>query len=97
VQSDHTSKVFKAWVSRAAQARWLQAGYAAASQVDQVEGLGWFTLLDQAGGALSAHWGLLTSDGRTKKPAFRAYAEGAADGPPGVGRGVDPVAGRRLA
>jgi hypothetical protein len=73
VQSDHTSRVFKAFVSQPAQARWLTAGYAAAGQVDQVEGLGWFTLLDQEGGPLAAHWGLLTSDGRTEKPAFHAY------------------------
>jgi hypothetical protein len=38
-----------------------------------VQGLGWFTLLDQAGGPLAAHWGLMTSDGRTEKPAFHAY------------------------
>ena len=75
VQSDHTSAVFKAFVSRASQARWLTAGYDAAAEVPQVEGLGWFTLLDQAGGVLAAHWGLLTSDGRTKKPAFRAYEQ----------------------
>jgi hypothetical protein len=73
VQSDHTSRVFKAYVSRQSQARWLTAGYAAAEQVAQVEGLGWFTLLDQAGGALAGHWGLLTSDGRIEKPAFHAY------------------------
>jgi hypothetical protein len=75
VQSDHTSKVFKAFVSQAAQARWLMAGYDTAAQVPQVEGLGWFTLLDQPGGPLAAHWGLLTSDGRTEKPAFRAYED----------------------
>jgi hypothetical protein len=75
VQSDHTSAVFKAFVSQSSQARWLTAGYEAAAEVPQVEGLGWFTLLDQAGRALAAHWGLLTSDGRTKKPAFRAYQQ----------------------
>ena len=75
VQSDHTSRVFEAFVSQASQARWLTAGYEAAAEVPQVEGLGWFTLLDQAGGRLAAHWGLLTSDGHTKKPAFRAYRE----------------------
>jgi hypothetical protein len=53
----------------------LTAGYDTAAEVPQVEGLGWFTLLDQAGGALAAHWGLLTSDGRTKKPAFSAYQQ----------------------
>ncbi len=74
VQSDHTSTIFKASVSRAAQARWLRAGYAVAAAVPQVVGLGWFTLLDQPGGADSAHWGLLTADGHPK-PAFRAYAE----------------------
>jgi hypothetical protein len=73
VQSDHTSRVFKAFASQASQARWLTAGYKAAADVQQVEGLGWFSLLDQAGGALAAHWGLLTSDGRTEKPAFHAY------------------------
>jgi hypothetical protein len=75
VQSDHTSSVFEAFVSQASQARWLTAGYEAAAEVPQVEGLGWFTLLDQPGGPLAAHWGLLTSDGKTKKPAFRAYAD----------------------
>ena len=73
VQSDHTSKVFEAFVSQASQARWLTAGYDTAAEEPQVEGLGWFTLLDQAGGRLAAHWGLMTSDGRTKKPAFGAY------------------------
>jgi hypothetical protein len=75
VQSDHTSKIFKAFVSQPVQARWLTAGYDAADRVRQVEGLGWFTLLDQSGGPLAAHWGLLTSDGKTKKPAFHAYQE----------------------
>jgi hypothetical protein len=75
VQSDHTSTIFKAFVSRPSQARWLTAGYQAAANVPQVEGLGWFALLDQAGGPLAAHWGLMTSDGRTKKPAFRAYED----------------------
>ena len=75
VQSDHTSSVFKAFVTQPAQARWLTAGYNTAAEVPQVEGLGWFTLLDQPGGALAAHWGLLTSDGKTKKPAFRAYED----------------------
>jgi len=75
VQSDHTSSVFEAFVSQPAQARWLTAGYRAADEVPAVEGLGWFTLLDQAGGAEAAHWGLLTSDGRTRKPAFAAYAD----------------------
>ena len=62
-------------MSQASQARWLTAGYQAAGKVPQVEGLGWFTLLDQPGGPLAAHWGLMTSDGRTKKPAFRAYED----------------------
>ena len=75
VQSDHTSRVFEAFVTKPAQARWLTAGYEAAAAVPQVEGLGWFSLLDQAGGRLAAHWGLMTSDGRTEKPAFSAYAE----------------------
>jgi hypothetical protein len=75
VQSDHTSSIFEAFVSQASQARWLTAGYDVAKEVPQVEGLGWFTLLDQAGGASAAHWGLMTSDGRTKKPAFRAYED----------------------
>jgi hypothetical protein len=73
VQSDHTSRVFEAFVSQAAQARWLTAGYDAAAEAPRVQGLGWFTLLDQGGGPLAAHWGLMTSDGRTKKPAFHAY------------------------
>jgi hypothetical protein len=75
VQSDHTSTVFEAFVNQPSQARWLTAGYDTADQVPQVEGLGWFTLLDQAGGRLAAHWGLMTSDGRTKKPAFGAYQQ----------------------
>jgi hypothetical protein len=75
IQSDHTSKVFEAFVSQASQARWLTAGYDTAAREPRVEGLGWFTLLDQAGGRLAAHWGLLTSDGRTEKPAFGAYRE----------------------
>jgi hypothetical protein len=73
VQSDHTSSVFEAFVSKASQARWLTAGYETAAAEPQVEGLGWFTLLDQTGGPDAAHWGLLTSDGRTRKPAFAAY------------------------
>jgi hypothetical protein len=75
VQSDHTSAVFEAFVSQASQARWLTAGYETAAEEPQVEGLGWFTLLDQAGGADAAHWGLLTSDGGTRKPAFSAYED----------------------
>ena len=75
VQSDHTSRVFEAFVGQESQARWLTAGFDAAQHAPQVEGLGWFTLLDQRGGRLAAHWGLLRSDGRTKKPAFRAYEQ----------------------
>jgi hypothetical protein len=75
VQSDHTSAIFKAFVSQPSQARWLTSGYEAAAEVPQVEGLGWFTLLDQPGGPNAAHWGLLTSDGKTRKQAFRAYQE----------------------
>jgi hypothetical protein len=67
--------VFEAFVSQASQARWLAAGYDTAAEVPQVEGLGWFALIDQPGGRLASHWGLLTSDGRTRKPAFRAYQE----------------------
>jgi hypothetical protein len=75
VQSDHTSSVFEAFVTKAAQARWLTAGYEAAAAVPAVEGLGWFSLLDQPGGKLASHWGLMTSDGGTRKPAFGAYAD----------------------
>jgi hypothetical protein len=74
VQSDHSSAVLRDSVSRAAQARWLRAGYEVAGSVEEVAGLGWFKLLDDPDRPGHAHWGLLTSDGG-RKPAFRAYAD----------------------
>jgi hypothetical protein len=72
VQSDHSSAALADSVSRAAQARWLRAGYEVAASVEEVEGLGWFKLLDDPDFPGHAHWGLLTSDGH-RKPAFRAF------------------------
>lgn len=73
VQSDHVSNVFQLYVSRQEQARWLAAGYRIADRLPSVAGLGWFTLLDQPEGRLSASLGLMTASG-SRKPAFSAFS-----------------------
>jgi hypothetical protein len=73
VQDEQDSRYFAYHVSEAEQAEWLRAGYHVAEEAGNVEGLGWFTLLDQPSGPESGNWGLMTADG-VPKPAFHAYA-----------------------
>ena len=62
IQSDRGSDVFATFVSRAAQARYLTAGFRIADDLGgEVAGLGWFGLLDEPPAAGSANWGLLSS------------------------------------
>jgi hypothetical protein len=72
VQSDHPSFVFPKYVSRAEQAAWLQAAYAAVRPLPFVKGLGWYQLSDYPAAADNPTWGLMTYEGE-RKPAFNAY------------------------
>ncbi len=72
IQSDRGSAVFATFVSRAAQAHYLTAGYAIGDELGAgVAGIGWLALLDEPPAAGSANWGLLT-DALQRKPAFAA-------------------------
>lgn len=73
VPSDRASRAFSFFVSRQAQARWLTAAYRIAGRERYVAGLGWYSLLDEAGDPRNGlTTGLLTADG-TPKPALAAY------------------------
>jgi len=74
VQSDRASNVFRLYVSRAQQARWLTAAFQIADRVPQVAGMGWLSLSDQPSAPGSANWGLLTSK-ITKKPSYAAFRD----------------------
>ena len=72
IQSDRGSRVFATYVSRAAQARYLAAGFRIADGLGPaVAGLGWLTLLDEPPAADSANFGLMTH-AMQRKPAFAA-------------------------
>lgn len=72
IQSDRGSRVFATYVSRAAQARYLTAGFRIADDLGPaVAGIGWLTLLDEAPAPDSANFGLLTH-AMARKPAFTA-------------------------
>ncbi len=74
IQSDRGSRVFATFVSRAAQGRYLSAGFRIADELGpSVAGLGWLTLLDEAPAPESANFGLLTAS-LQRKPAFTAMA-----------------------
>jgi len=72
IQSDQRSGIFDLYVNQQEQARWLKAAYRIARRVRPIAGLGWLSLVDQAPGPMSSHWGLMTSDG-TPKPALEAF------------------------
>jgi hypothetical protein len=72
VQSDHASFVFSFFVSRAAQARRLTAGFALARRQRYVAGMSWYQLIDYPPAPRNPTWGLITYGGQ-KKPAFGAY------------------------
>jgi hypothetical protein len=91
IQSDGPSPSFETYVSRADQARWLTAAYDVADRLgDQVKGLGWFTLVDQAPELGGAHWGLLDTALRPK-PAYAAF-----EAAPSVRHAPDVRAPRRV-
>ncbi len=72
IQSDRGSRVFATYVSRAAQARYLSAGFRIADELGPaVAGIGWLTLLDEPPAPDSANFGLLTNT-LQRKPAFAA-------------------------
>jgi hypothetical protein len=72
IQSDHGSAIFATYVSRAAQARYLTAGFRIADDLGPaVAGIGWLTLLDEPPAPDSANSGLLTY-AMQRKPAFAA-------------------------
>ena len=80
ISSDHANREFSFFVSRRDQARWLTAAYRIAAREPYIAGLGWASLLDEAGGGrFGVTTGLMTADGH-RKPAFAAYerAPGAA-------------------
>jgi hypothetical protein len=72
VQSDRATRGFSFFVSRKAQARWVTAAYRLARRNSYVAGLGWYSLLDEAGDSDGLTGGLLDAGG-TPKPAFAAY------------------------
>ncbi len=73
IQSDRSSDVFATFVSREGQARWLTAGFTIADRLGaRVKGMGWFSLIDEAGSE-GPRWGLLTSE-LQPKPSLRAFA-----------------------
>jgi hypothetical protein len=79
IQSDRGSKIFATYVSRAAQARYLTAGFAIADDLGPaVAGIGWLALLDQPPAPGSANLGLLTS-ALQRKPAFAAMVAAPAE------------------
>ena len=68
------SHAFVTFVSRAAQARFLTAGWGIADDLGSaVVGIGWYALIDEPPAAQSANWGLVTS-ALARKPAFAAFA-----------------------
>ena len=72
IQSDRGSRVFATYVSRAAQGRYLTAGFRLADALGPaVAGIGWLGLLDDPPASDSANFGLMTYALR-KKPAFAA-------------------------
>jgi len=74
IQSDRGSRVFATYVSRAAQGRYLSAGFRIADDLGPaVAGIGWLTLLDEPPAPESANLGLLTA-ALQRKPAFAAMA-----------------------
>jgi hypothetical protein len=74
IQSDRGSRIFATFVSRAAQARYLSAGFRIADDLGPaVAGIGWLTLLDEPDAPDSANFGLLTF-AQARKPAFAAMA-----------------------
>ncbi len=79
IQSEHGSATFATFVSRAAQARYVTAGYDLADQLGgAVKGLGWLALVDEPPAPTSANWGLLTY-ALQRKPAFAAFARAASE------------------
>ena len=74
IQSERGSRIFATFVSRAAQARYLSAGFRIADGLGPaVAGIGWLTLLDEPPAPDSANFGLLTF-AQARKPAFAALA-----------------------
>jgi hypothetical protein len=75
VVSDHPTPHFanNFFLSRQQQARYLTAAFRMIRPLKYVQGLGWFTLLDEPESPTSADWGLMTATG-VPKPSFAAYA-----------------------
>ena len=73
IQSDRTSRILRAAVSRSRQAQWLEEGFRVAAESEAVAGIGWFSLIDQQPEAAeSSHSGLMTT-GLKPKASFHAY------------------------
>ena len=77
IPSDHQSRVFGPWVSRATQATWIRSALRIARRWKRIETMVWLGLYDEppAADGLEVNWGLLDWRGR-RKPAFRAYKNG---------------------
>lgn len=74
VLSDKPSGEFMSFVTRAAQAQWLAAGFKIADDLPSIAGLAWFTLLDEAERVGGSNTGLLTAGG-ARKPAYEAFRQ----------------------
>ena len=74
IQSDHGSRTFNFYVSRADQADWVTGAFRLANQQSSIAGLGWLNLTDERHRRdhLEKNWGLTTYSA-VKKPAYYAY------------------------
>jgi hypothetical protein len=73
ISSDRGNRVFREYVSRANQARWLRAAFRIARRSPWIAGMGWFNLHDDPKGMPGGlTTGLMTYEGK-RKPAYYAY------------------------
>jgi hypothetical protein len=77
VPTDHRSRDFNFWTTRAVAASWLRDALRIVRRKDWLYTLGWHTLYDDAPAAdgLDTHRGLLQHNGR-RKPAFKVFRNG---------------------
>lgn len=75
--TDHSTRDFNFWVTRATQARWAAAALRVVRRTPRIFTLGWVTLLDEAPDATGTELttGLLDAAGRPK-PAYAAFRDG---------------------
>jgi hypothetical protein len=72
IQTDHGSREFNFFVSKATQAKWVAAAYREANKTNYIAGLGWLGLVDDPVAPYNRTTGLMTYE-LAKKPAYVAY------------------------